>query len=164
MNKRRFVFMLVMLALIPVVAWAGVNLDGYGQLTPVDTPPTAQVSAQSGADAVTVDTPISNRRQITAGNTTVCVEPSLSGSSGDTVVVSFIPYHVDDTGAVITRMPGLQTATATAGTFTNAAGDNVAPALFFEVPSGCTHYEIRHAAPSAGNVTLTWIAYSADPQ
>ena len=162
MNKRRLAFLFALL-LLPVIAWAGINLDGYASLTPADTPPVEQIAGVASADALTIDTPIANRRQITAGNTTVCVQVDFSGASGDTLVVTFIPYHVS-TSSTVTRMPGLQTATATAGTYTDAAGDNVAPALFFEIPSGATDYEIRHAQPSAGNVDLNWIAYSADPQ
>ena len=157
------------LILAPVMAWAGVNMDAYPQFpgnatVAASTLPSEQITGATLTDALTFDTPIANRRQIAAGHTTVCVEADLSGAAADTVVVWFIPYHVSTDGLTVTRMAGAQNVTATAGTPTDAAGDNIAPAIFFEIPSGCTHYEIRHEAPSSGNVDLFWVAYSADPE
>lgn len=161
--KGHIVFAAALLLLLPVIVLAGVALDGFKPLAKNSTLPTQQITGATLTDALTFDTPIANRRQVTAGNTTVCVEADLSGSAGDTVVIFFIPYHFDGVSTV-TRLPGMQTATATAGTGTDAALDSVAPAVFFEIPSGATDYEIRHAAPSAGNVDITWTAYSVDPE
>ena len=157
MKKNSTVFALVLL--LGSVAWAGANWEAYKGLK---TAPTEQVSAEASGDAVTADTPITAHRQATRGNTTVCVEATLSGSAGDTVAITFIPYHIAGDGTV-TRLPGLQTTTATAGAYTATDSDNICPGVFFEIPSGATHYEVRKAAPSAGNVSMTWVAYSVDP-
>ena len=160
--RRYTPFAVIIVALAATVVVAATVHDAYPAIETTDLP-TQQISGATTADALTVDTALSGRRQRTGGNTTVCVEVDFSGAAADTCVVSFIPWHVSGADAA-TRLPGIQTVTATAGTFTDAAGDNVAPAIFFEIPSGANYYEIRHAAPSAGNVDLTWVAYSASPQ
>lgn len=255
MKKRRYTAIVAALALFPLVAWAGISMDAYSELPGKNaTLPSEQVTNATGADSTVLNTPITSpsvRRQACGGNTTVCAEADLSGAAGDTVVLTFVPYHVSNTGTV-TRLNGMQTVTATAGSNTDvapatqitaaggrtitfaentpandtvtassgsfvtdgyeagmtlavassssndgdylissvtalvimiaaaddfaaegplsatttldASGDNVCPALFFEIPSGCNFYEIRHAAPSAGNVDITWSAYGVDPQ
>jgi len=76
--------------------------------------------------------------------TTVITDRMRSSNSNTTVAVS-----VDFSG--------------TAGAYVDAAGDNVAPLLYFDL-SGATTYEIRHAAPSVGNVDLTWWCFGARSQ
>ena len=154
---------LALILLAGAVAWAGVNHDGYPRIKRNATPPSEQLTGKTLTDSLAFDTPITGRMQATVGNTTVCVQADLSGAAADTVLVYFVPFFTNSAGT-ITRLPGLQSATATAGAGTDAASDSVCNALFFEIPSGATHYEIRHAAPSAGNVDLKWIAYSASPQ
>jgi len=252
--KTRIICAALLLVAIPVVVWAGINMDAYAELPSRNaTLPSEQVTDARTADSLTYTTAIADRNQAAKSNVTVCVEADLSGAAGDTVAITFIPQHVSSTGTV-TKLPGVQTVTATAGTgvdadaatqitaaggrtFTfaeatplgdtltastgsfitdgylvgmtlaiassssndgdyliaavtalvitidtaddfaaegpvsatmtvDATGDSICPAIFFEVPSGCTHYEIRHAAPSAAgtNVDITWIAYSVDPR
>lgn len=159
--------LIAMLLLVPFAALAGVSIDAYRQLPKTfpagESLPTEQITGATAADALTFDTPIANRAQAAKSNQTVVCEVDFSGAAADTVVVYFVPYHID-ASSVVSRLPGLQVVTATAGPGTDAALDNIAPAIFFEVPAGCTHYEIRHGLPSAGNVDLFWIAYSVDPE
>lgn len=133
------------------VAWAvPASQESYKQIAA----PSELITGATGAESTTATTPITGRALATKGNPTVAVSVDFSGSSGDTCVVSCLLYHQ-------TTFIGLSTATATAGTYVDAAGDNIAPLLFFDT-SGATHYEIRHAAPSAGNVDLTWWSYGAE--
>lgn len=159
---KRFALLFVLIACLPLVVLAGIDMETYREIPTNGTLPSENVTGATSAAALTVDTPSATYRGTVAGNTTVCVQADLSGSAGDTVAITFIPYHFDGS-STYTRLPGLQTVTVTAGAFTDAAGDNICPAAFFEVPAGATHYEIRHAAPSAGNVDLTWIAYGVNP-
>lgn len=160
-NSKRIVAMLLLLLVPAVLVWA--DQESYREIRANASPPSEQITGATSGDDTTLTTPIADRRQPCASNTTVCAQADLSGSAGDTVALTFVPYHVNSSGTVV-LVPGVQTVTVTAGDYIDAAADNICPAAFFEIPSGCNFYEIRHATPSAGNVDITWQAYSVAPQ
>lgn len=127
------------------------EVDSYRELK---SAPSEVIANATAADSITATTVITDRMRSSNSNTTVAVSVDFSGTAGDTVVVSCLLFQ---DGTFI----GVQTATATAGSYVDAAGDNVAPLLFFDL-GGASTYEIRHAAPSVGNVDLTWWAYGAE--
>ncbi len=119
---------------------------------------------EAGADSVDVSTPSAvalRAPKPTNGNPTVAVDVEFSGAANDNVVITVILWHlaVDDSDVqTFTRM-GIQRATATATTDRHgAAGDFVARTLYFD-SSSATHYEVRHAAPSAGTCDGTVWSY-----
>lgn len=153
MTKRNLLVFIAVVA-IGAVAWASpAQQESYKSLP---ARPAEQITGATGADSTTATTQIADRAQECRGNPTVAVQVDFSGAAADTCVVSVLLYHQ-------TTFLGLTTATATAGAFLDAAGDNFAPLLFFET-AGATHYEVRHATPSAGNVDLTWWSYGSRPQ
>ena len=130
--------------------------DAYKSL---QAAPTERIADASGADNTTATTVIADRAVEAGKNTTVAVSVDFSGAAADTLAVSCLLYY--GTGDGTLTFLGLHTSTATAGAYVDAAGANIAPILFFDL-AGATHYEIRHAAPSAGNVDLKWWAFGAN--
>jgi len=156
-NTHRVILAYALLAILAAgVAWAGA--ESYETLTAA---PSESITGATGADSTTATTVISDRPVATRGNTTVAVSVDFSGSAADTCVVSCLLFH--KTPAGVYTFLGVQTGTATAGAYVDAAGDNIAPIVTYTLASA-THFEIRHAAPSTGNVDLRWWTYGAAPQ
>ena len=130
------------------------EVESYKELK--GTAPADIIVNATGADSTTATTVIANRMRASNSNPTVMVSCALSGSAADTVVVSCLLFRG---GTFI----GLQTATATAGSYVNGDGDNICPLLFFDT-GGADTYEIRHAAPSAGALNVNWWAAAASSQ
>lgn len=101
------------------------------------------LSDAAGVGAITTGT--------TGGAPTVTVSARFSGSSGDTCAITFLRGYATDAPAWTTH--GVLTITATAGAFTDANGDNVAPDIPFDT-GGSPHYKVLVGAPSAGDVDL----------
>jgi len=155
MTLRHWILFTVLAACLSVGLLAGAEVEHYNALTAA---PAEIVTDATGADSTDTSTTITDRRLPVKSNPTVAVGVDFSGSATDTVVVSCILWH--EVGGVYTVLPGVQTATATAGAYLDAAGgDNVANSILFFDTAGATHYEIRHAAPSAGNVDITVWTY-----
>jgi len=160
--KTQTTFALIASVLVCFLIGVGAALADSEAYLPLKIAPSEVITDATGADSTTATTKIASRAKATVDNPTAAVSVDFSGSAGDTVVVSCLLYQSTDYGTTLTFI-GLSTATATAGAYVDAAGDNIAPLLFFDL-SGATHYEIRHAAPSAGNVDLTWWSFGAATQ
>lgn len=145
--KRKIIFVVVLLA--AAVAWAvPASQESYRKLTKT---PSEGITGQAGAGSTTATTP--GTLVDTQGNPTVAVSVDFSGAASDTCVVSCLLFQ----GSTFI---GLTTQTATAGAYVDAAGDNFSPLVFFDT-AGATHYEVRAATPSAGNVDIRWWSYGA---
>ncbi len=156
---RKFAALALALCVLALPVLALPDSESYTQLSAI---PTEGITGATVADSTTATTKISNRAFDPQGNPTVAVSVDFSGSSGDTCVISCLLYASIDGGSTLTFL-GLQTATATAGSYVDAAGDNIAPLLFFDT-GAATHAEIRNAAPSVGNVDITWWGYGSAPK
>lgn len=140
-NRISWATCLVLSLAIGVYVYA--DVESYKEFRAV---PAEVITGATGADSTTATTVIAGRARNSNSNTTVAVSVDFSGAAADTLVVSCLLFQE---GTFL----GLQTATATAGAYVDAAGDNLSPLLFFDL-GGASQYEIRHAVPSAGNVDL----------
>lgn len=144
------------LTVVAGVAMAARQQEEYKKLASTLT---EGITGATGADSTTATTAITDRAIATKGNPTVAVSVDFSGDPGDTLEVSCLLYVSTDGGSTLSFI-GIQTTTVTAGDYVDAAGDNIAPLALFDT-GGATHVEVRHAAPSAGNVDLTWWVYGS---
>lgn len=157
---RRFVVVLLLAALAGV-AWAAGYPESYQAMR---LPPVQYARFLDGASATTLSAPVGDVAGVTTyavstrSNPTVAVRVGFSGSSGDTQSITCVLWYLS--GGSWTLV-GTQTATATAGGFTDANDDNVAPILWFDT-SGAPFYELRWGAPSAGLTRITSWSYGAD--
>lgn len=212
--------------------------------------PSEEVTAGASASSIDLSSAITDRAKPVIDNPTVVASVKFSGAAADTCVVTCVLYFSSDGGTTLQTL-GLQTSTATAGTYVDApaatqvtaaggrtitynentpAADSVvassgsfitdnfqagmtlvivgstsndgsytlatvtaltltliaaddladegpinatdtldangyfyAPLVFFDL-AGATHYEIRHAAPSSGNIDITSWGYGASSQ
>lgn len=132
--------------------------EAYNQLPDSGAPGTYRALA-SGADEVDVTGSADNTRFNLKGNPTIAVSTWFSGAADDTCEVTVALYHYD--GSTYTAL-GVQTATATAGDYTDGT-NNFAPILFFDT-AGANAAEVRLAAPSAGNVAARVWTFGAEPE
>ena len=130
--------------------------------------PSEYRAAASSADSVdlasAVNTVVAAGRTTANGNPTVAVSCRFA-DSGATCDITLIRYFSVTTGtndpSAVTIL-GTDTLTATAQTYRmTASGAFVADDLLFDL-AGATHYEIRAAATSSGNVTIWQWAYGSD--
>lgn len=160
MKRRYYLPFLLLVFLAGVGVYAAP--DSVETYEPLQSAPYAfATDATTASSSLDFSTPLnqSTLRQ-TKGNPTIFVSGDLSGTAGDTVVIHCVLYRRTGTNAY--SWLGTHTSTATAGAGLNGT-DNAFPILFFDA-SSATHYEIRHAAPSAGQLDgWTW-AGSSDPQ
>ncbi len=172
---QRFALLTALLAWVLVGAWAICTQEAiaapppqqeYGYRT-IRTSPSFIWEDEAGADSVDVSTPAETdltelrAPKPTNGNPTVAVDTEFSSAAGDTAVITVIIWHlaVDPADAQTWTRMGVTTVTATATANRHGgAGDFVADTLYFDSSSG-THYEVRHAAPSAGTCDGTVWSY-----
>ena len=118
---------------------------------------TAYLTDQTTATAVGLGAAVNGVRPL-GNNLNVFVQQRMSVAAATCSVYVILHSELDGTAPIGIAAPGPQTATATAARDLAVSGDYWSQILVF-AGSGAPYYEVRHAAPSSGNVdTYTWKA------
>lgn len=160
MRRIRFFALTLWLLAVPIaVVLAQSYSESYGQLRKAPTAANGGIQAVwvTGADSVDATAPV-NTTINTRGDPTIVVS-SEHFTTSTTCAYSVLLWHrVPSTDAL--TLLGVQTATATAGSYTSTGGAYVAPLIYFD-SAGATEYEVRKAAPSSGYVSYRAWSYGA---
>lgn len=118
---------------------------------------TAYRSALGVADSTSVTAPLAGLTpRATGGRQTIAVRATFD-TTGATVAVRVLRWTSRD-GSTFTLLSRSDAVTITASTDGGAGDVREGPTVVFDA-EGATHWEVRVAAPSAGNVDLRTWAY-----